>query len=87
MHAPTAHPADRAPRVASRLDSPSPAVAAAARGGPEGERNDTLYRYASSLRSRDLSGEKANVLVHEFAKDCKSPLPKGGAMRALDSAW
>lgn len=65
----------------------SPAVAAAMQGVPEGERNDTLYRYVSSLRARNVQRGEAEVLVRAFAARCTPPLPADEAQHALDSAW
>ena len=67
------------------LATPPPVVLAAVDGASEGERNDTLYRYASSLRARNVHRVEAEVLVAKFASRCTPLLPQTEATRALDN--
>ena len=56
-------------------------------GVAEGERNTTVYKYACSLRSRNVAYGEARALVMNVAAACTPPLPELEAMRCLESAW
>jgi len=56
-------------------------------GVPEGERNNTLFRYACRLRAQGLTYEEAKVLVLEAARRCDPPLPEKEALQIVKSAW
>ena len=56
-------------------------------GVPEGMRNETLFRYACSLRARGVAREEALALVLQAAENCQPPLPEKEARRVVDSAW
>lgn len=56
-------------------------------GIAQGERDVTLYRYACSLRSRDVDEETAIKLVRLAASVCDPPLPAHVADAKVRSAW
>ncbi|TDA70639.1 MAG: DNA primase [Clostridia bacterium] len=56
-------------------------------GVPEGERDNTLFRYACRLRQQGLTKEEATRLVLEAAKNCKPPFPEKQALLKVESAW
>lgn len=56
-------------------------------GVPEGQRNDSVFRYAASLRSKGTPREEAEVSVLYKALNCHPPLPEDEALRCLDSAY
>jgi putative DNA primase/helicase len=56
-------------------------------GFPEGSRNDGVFRYACSLRHKDIPYEEAKVLVLGVANACNPPLPEQEAIQCLDSAY
>lgn len=56
-------------------------------GVPEGARDETLFRYACSLRARGVAFEEAKTLVLLAARNCKPPFPDQEALRKLGSAW
>lgn len=56
-------------------------------GISKGERDNTIFRFACSLRARGFDYDKAKVLVLQIANECSPPLPQGEAIKCLDSAW
>ena len=56
-------------------------------GVPEGERNETLFRYASSLRARGVLRSEAEALMLQASARCSPPFPQHEALACLDSAW
>jgi hypothetical protein len=56
-------------------------------GIPEGRRNVELYRYSSSLRSRNVPLVEAQVLIAAAAKDCKPEYPADEAITILKRAF
>lgn len=56
-------------------------------GVGEGERNETLFRYASSLRARGVRRSEAEALVRQVAGRCTPPMPEHEALACLESAW
>lgn len=58
---------------------------------PVGQREDTIFRYASSLRARRLSRAEAHVLASTRLQDCRSstadPFTTDDVGRILDSVW
>lgn len=56
-------------------------------GVPEGARNDTLFKYACSLRSKGLDKAEAEALVLAAAEACQPPMPTEEALTCLRSAW
>lgn len=56
-------------------------------GVSEGERNDTLFRYACQLRARCVPRYEAEVLLTHAAAQCRPPLPAREVNKLLASAW
>ena len=56
-------------------------------GVPEGMRDDSIFRFASSLRGRDIPFEDAKALVLEAASNCTPPFTEQEALKKLDQAW
>jgi len=56
-------------------------------GVPEGDRDDTLFRYACRLRTKNMSREEAELLVREAARNCEPPFPESEALMKIESAW
>ncbi|MEY4864288.1 MAG: hypothetical protein RLZ51_2383, partial [Pseudomonadota bacterium] len=77
---------DEAP-AASLENYASNPVLRAPHGVGEGKRNETAFKYASSLRSRGASLEEARLLIMAFADNCQPPLDRQEALRCLESAW
>lgn len=51
------------------------------------DRNDTLFRYASSLRSTGRSSAEISILLHAANEhNCKPPLPEAELMKIIGSA-
>ncbi len=54
---------------------------------PEGERNETLFRYACSLRDKGLTEEETITLATSRNKEkCETPLEETEVMRLIESA-
>jgi hypothetical protein len=62
-------------------------TAAALAGVPEGERDSTLYRLASKLRSADIPQDIAEGLVLEAADNCDPPFPEDEALAKVANAY
>lgn len=73
---------DSGSATGDRID---PAVILA--GVPEGERDDSIYKYACSLRARDVPQSEAEVLVLTAAAACTPPIPIAEARAKLNAAW
>jgi KaiC/GvpD/RAD55 family RecA-like ATPase len=56
-------------------------------GVAEGERDETLFRYACLLRRRGLDRAEAQTLVLNAARACKPPFPNQDALRKVEQAW
>jgi len=56
-------------------------------GVPEGERDETLFRYACRLRAKGMTKEEALALVLQAARNCTPPFPEDEAKRKVESAW
>jgi hypothetical protein len=56
-------------------------------GVPEGERNDTIYRLACSLRTRDLPYKEAHAIVMAAAARCIPPLDEAEAADIIDRVY
>lgn len=56
-------------------------------GISKGERDNTIFRFACSLRARGFDYDKAKILVLQIADECSPPLPHIEAIKCLDSAW
>lgn len=75
-----------APQAAPSDYRPDPIVRSTA-GIPEGSRNQIIYKYACSLRSRDVDRAEAEVLVLHRAAQCSPPFPADEALKCMESAW
>lgn len=56
-------------------------------GFDDGNRDDGLFRYASSLRARGMEFDEARVLVLTAAANCTPPMDESQALKCLNSAW
>jgi biotin operon repressor len=56
-------------------------------GVGEGERDNNLFKYACSLRARNVGEAEATVLVKAAAARCTPPFSEKEAMRKLEQAW
>lgn len=56
-------------------------------GVGEGQRDDTLFRYACRLRRQGLSREEASVLILQAANACTPPFSNTDAVKKLDQAY
>lgn len=56
-------------------------------GLKEGERNDTLFRYACHLRNHGIDKELLLHFVLEAARRCTPPFPDDEAMHVIQSAY
>lgn len=65
---------------------PDPAVRSVD-GVAEGGRDESVYKYACSLRARDVDMDEARVLVLHKAATCLPPFPESQALKCLESAW
>jgi putative DNA primase/helicase len=63
------------------------ALEAAVTGVPEGMRDDTIFRFACSLRARGVPFEEAEGLVLAAAGKCDPPFDPSEAKKKLESAW
>lgn len=59
----------------------------ALKGVPEGERDNSIFRYACSLRARGTPRAEAEILVKAAAANCAPPFPEAEALRKLEQAW
>lgn len=73
------------PQVSSEKPKLNPVQVLA--GVPEGERDNTLFRYACRLRQQGLTKEEATRLVLEAAANCQPPFPEREALAKVESAW
>jgi len=67
-----------------------PGIAAFSRlmvGIVEGERDQTIFRYACDLRRRFVPRDEAEVLVLAVARKCRPPFPDDDAIIKLNQAW
>lgn len=56
-------------------------------GVAEGGRDQSIYKYACSLRARDVDLDEARLLVLHKAATCSPPFPSNEAIKCLESAW
>lgn len=56
-------------------------------GVPEGQRDNTLFRYCCRLRTQGLAKEEAARLVLEAARNCTPPFPEKEALQKVESAY
>lgn len=56
-------------------------------GVPEGERDDTLFKYGCRLRGKGLDLSEAAALIFLAADNCKPPFPREQASIKLKQAW
>src|SRR5690606_30972150 len=56
-------------------------------GVPEGQRDETLFKYACRLRTKGMAKEEALALVLQAARNCTPPFPEDEAKKKVDSAW
>lgn len=56
-------------------------------GVPEGERDNSIFRYACSLRARWTTRPEAEALVLVAARACIPPFPDEEALRKIEQAW
>lgn len=56
-------------------------------GFPAGERNESMFKYAASLRARGVAIEEAQVLMKEQAKLCKPPMDYREMMKCLAQGY
>jgi hypothetical protein len=66
----------------TRLDT-----ASVLEGVPKGQRDRTLFRFASKMRGADLPYAAARKLTLEAASNCDPPFPEDEAIRKVDSAY
>jgi len=57
------------------------------KGVPEGKRDDTLFRYACSLRRRWIARAEAATLVLAAARVCRPPFTDKEALEKIEQAW
>ncbi|MEW6265655.1 MAG: primase C-terminal domain-containing protein [Thermodesulfobacteriota bacterium] len=57
------------------------------KGVPEGQRDETLFKYACRLRAQGRAREEATVLILEAARNCQPPFPEAEALAKIESAW
>ena len=56
-------------------------------GVSEGERNQTLFKYACRLRAKNMRREETEILLLEAARNCSPPLADKEVQTILESAW
>jgi hypothetical protein len=56
-------------------------------GVPEGERDDTLFRFACRIRRQTDSYRLTQLAVFDAATNCSPPFPMDQAQRKVDQAW
>ncbi|MBN2319729.1 MAG: hypothetical protein JXR49_11655, partial [Acidobacteria bacterium] len=56
-------------------------------GIPKGQRNTELYRYACSLRSRNVPFAEARILISAAAGNCRPEYPSDEAVKMLGRAY
>lgn len=56
-------------------------------GFPEGQRNDSMYRYACSMRARGVAIEEAAILLKAQAELCTPPMDHRECMKVLSQAF
>ena len=56
-------------------------------GVPDGERDDTLFRYCCRLRGKNLSYKEVEFLALNAAALCDPPFPQEEAYKCIESAW
>jgi P4 family phage/plasmid primase-like protien len=57
------------------------------KGVSEGQRDETLFKYACRLRTMGVSKDEAKLLVGEVARNCTPPFPERQALEKVDNAW
>ena len=56
-------------------------------GTPEGNRDNTLFKYACRLRNQNMTWDEAKALVLIAAQNCEPAFPQDQAIKKLKSAW
>ena len=56
-------------------------------GVKEGERDDSIFRFACSLESRGFSKKEATLLVLHAASRCSPPFSEKEALSKVNQAW
>lgn len=56
-------------------------------GIPEGQRDDTIYRYACKLRGDDVPRDYAEMLVRQAARSCRPPFDESAAVEKVQRAY
>lgn len=56
-------------------------------GIPEGNRDNSIFKYAASLRARGVDKSEAEILVLQAAASCTPPFSREAALEKLESAW
>lgn len=57
------------------------------RGIPEGQRDDTIWRYACKLRGDDVPRDYAEMLVRQAARSCRPPFNETAAAEKVQRAY
>ena len=70
-----------------KTQKPEVEAAAVLDGVQEGKRDDTLFRYACSLRARGMNPKEARLLVLAAAQACTPPFPDKDAQAKVTQAW
>jgi hypothetical protein len=78
------HPSERGDRES---DTPVGLAGIALAGVPEGERDETLFRFASKLRADGYPRDVAEGLVLLAADECDPPFPEKEALAKVASAY
>jgi len=73
--------------VKEKKSKPAIEAAAVLDGVQEGKRDDTLFRYACSLRARGMDRKEAGFLVLAAAQACAPPFPGKDAKEKVNQAW
>jgi hypothetical protein len=62
-------------------------TARALAGVPEGQRDETLFKFASKLRAADVPRNLAETLIIEAARNCEPPFPERQALEKISNAY
>lgn len=81
-----AHPA-RSPNRAAGQETPRLDPASVLAGAPKGARDDSLFRYACSLRANRRDRAEAETLILAAARACRPPFHDRVALEKVERAW
>jgi hypothetical protein len=56
-------------------------------GVPEGQRDESLFKYACRLRKQGLSKDEVQIIILQAASACDPPFPENEAIEKVESAW